>query len=78
MPMFAELMEQNKPQLQSLSSYLVPRLDKMIELLRKFESKAGPDFHEAIQHLILKRLILANIRASWVVRSPSVQLTILK
>lgn len=49
--MFAELMEQNKPQLQSLGSYLVPRLDKMIGLLRKFESTAGPDFREAIQHM---------------------------
>lgn len=49
--MFAEIMEQNKTDLQSIGSYLVPRLDKMIDLLRKVESTAGPDFHQSIQHL---------------------------
>lgn len=49
--MLFEIMERNKGLLQGTGSYLLPRLDKIIDLLRTVENSAGTDFFNSIRHV---------------------------
>jgi CRP-like cAMP-binding protein len=45
--MFSEILEQNKPQLEKTSSYLLPHWCRIMDLLKQLEQTAGPQYHEA-------------------------------
>jgi CRP/FNR family transcriptional regulator, anaerobic regulatory protein len=49
--MLFEIMEKNKSLLQGTGSYLLPRLDKIIDLLHTVETSAADDFFNAVRHV---------------------------
>jgi len=49
--MIAEIIEKNKNLLRSTGSYMMPRLDKIIDLLRTVENYASDDFFNSIERV---------------------------
>ena len=49
--MLSEIMERNKSLLQGTGSYLLPRLDKMIDLMRTVENTANDDFFNSFRYV---------------------------
>jgi len=49
--MIAKIIEKNRDLLQSTGSYMMPRLDKIIDLLRTVENYASDDFFNSIERV---------------------------
>ena len=50
-PMIVKIIEKNKDLLRSTGSYMMPRLDRIIELLRTVENYASNDFFNSIERV---------------------------